>query len=266
MKASSRIAFTCPTPTVVWCLNPPFELAVLGKAVGKRHIESGDAPLVGAPARTGVALCKHLVFGDGALARHEALRHRSAVEQNDLVLVVTIVVVPVEAGGRLTACKRQRAHGDGAREVDLARAGDAPVVEFGDEHARADAEDGLHLVPAAQGNGIQPVFLDILIDDDGDLGERKFILFGHLCKIGIGFQSLFLGKHGGIVVPLVLHFEDELGQIEALHIDAIALQGDFVKAHRLEGGRARADTAEVEPLHPLHHAADRGEVVKIFAE
>ena len=40
------------------------------------------------------------VVGDPALAGHHALRHRPAVEEDALVRVVAVVVVPVQAGGR----------------------------------------------------------------------------------------------------------------------------------------------------------------------
>ena len=50
--------------------------------------------------RDRIVLGKHLVLGDGALAGHQALGDWAAVEEDDLVLVVAVVVVPVEHGSR----------------------------------------------------------------------------------------------------------------------------------------------------------------------
>ena len=243
-----------------------FQPSVLSEAVGEGHFKRRDASLIAAPARSGIALCKHLVLGDRAFPRHERLCYGTAVEQNYLVFIVAVVVVPVKASRRLSARKRHCTHGDRGTQIDLARGDNAAVVELGQKYTRADAENGFHFIPAAERDRVELVLPDVFVDDNGDLGKRKCILFGYLCKVGIGFQPLFSCKHGGIVVPLVLHFEDEFGQIKALHVDSVALEGHLIEAHRLERRRARADTAEVKALHPLHHAADRGEVVQVFAE
>ena len=63
-----------------------------------------------------------------------------------------------------------------------------------------------------------------------------------------------------------LYFENKFGQVKTFHVDTVALQGDFVKAHRLERGRAGTDTAEVEAFHALDDTADGGEVIEVFAE
>ena len=44
------------------------------------------------------------------------------------------------------------------------------------------------------------------------------------------------------------------------------LHGDFVKAHGLESGGARANAAQVEALHAVYHAADGGEIAQVLLE
>ena len=105
------------------------DLAVLGLAVGDGDGHGLDAALVAAPAGARIVLGKHLVLGDGALAGHQALGDRAAVEEDDLVLVVAVVVVPVEHG-RAFGSKAHGAHGDGGAHIDLAGRNDAAVVEL----------------------------------------------------------------------------------------------------------------------------------------
>ena len=132
--------------------------------------------------------------------------------------------------------------------------------------SRADAQNSLHLVPAAQSERVQLVFFDIFVDDDGNFGKRELVAFGHTRKIGVIFEVFELRKHRLVVVFFLSDLIDQFGQIEALHIDAVSLQRHFVEAHRLEGGRARADTAEVKSLHALYHAANGSEVFEVLRE
>ena len=240
------------------------DLAVLGLAVGEGGGESLDAALVAAPAGAGIGLVEHLVVGDGALAGHQALGHRTAVEEDDLVLLVAVVVVPVEHGGGLLGGQGHGPHGDGGAHIDLAGGRDAAVVELGEQHTGADAQHLLHLVPAAQGQRVQVVLLDVAVDGNGDLGQGILIALGHLREVGVVHQVLLLRHDLGIVVGHVLHLEEELGEVKGLHVDAVLLHGDLVKAGGLEGGGAGADAAQVEALHAVDHAADGREVPQVL--
>ena len=195
------------------------------------------------------------MVGDGALAGHQALGHRAAVEQDHLVLVVTVVVVPVQYGGGPLGGQAHGPHGDGGAHIDLAGGDDAPVVQLRQQHAGTDAQMGLHLVPAPQGQGVQVVLLDVLVDDHRQLAQVQHIGRGHVGKIRVVFQPLDLGGHDSIVIGLGGHLVKDFAQIEGLHVDAVLLHGDLVKAHRLKSGSAGADAAQVEPPHTVHHPA-----------
>ena len=188
------------------------------------------------------------------------------MEEDDLVLLVAIVVVPVQNGGGLLAGEAHGPHGDGGAHVDLTGGGDTPVIQLREQHAGADAQHLLHLVPAAQGQRVQMVLLDVAVDGDGDLGERILVALRHQREVGVIHQVLFLGKHLGIVIGHVLYLEEQLGEIEALHIDAVLLQRQLVKAGGLEGCGAGADAAEVKALHAVDDPADGREVPQVLLE
>ena len=61
-------------------------------------------------------------------------------------------------------------------------------------------------VPAAQGQGVQMVFGDVLIDHHRQLAQVQHVHFRYLGEIGVVFQVLDLGGYGRIVV---LHQQDE---------------------------------------------------------
>ena len=223
-------------------------------------------PSLQPPAAAGIVLGEHLVFGDGALGGHQALGHGAAVEEDDLVLVVAVVVVPVKHRGRLLAGQRHGAHGDGGTHVDLAGGDDAAVVEVGKQHAGAHAQIGLQLVPAAQRQRVEVIVLNVLVQHAADLRQRHGVLLRHLAEVGVSAQVGELLRHAGLVVGHVFHLPDQLRKVEGLNVDAVLLHGDLVKAHGLEGGGARADAAEVEALHAVDHAADGGEIAQVLLE
>ncbi len=66
-------------------------------------------------------------------------RHRPAVEQDALAVVVAVVVVPVEAGAGVAGGQAQGVHGHGVAHVHLAGGDHAAVVHLAQQHARRDA-------------------------------------------------------------------------------------------------------------------------------
>ena len=206
------------------------------------------------------------MLGDGALAGHQALGDRAAVEEDDLVLVVAIVVVPVEHGSRAFGSKAHGAHGDGRTHINLAGCDDAAVVQLGEQHARADAQIRLHLVPAAQRQRVQMVFFNVLVEHDGDLRQRQGIGGRDLGEVGVVLQMLELGQHDCIVVGLGANLLKNLREIKGFHVDSIFLHGQLIEADSLERGGSCADAAEVEALHAVHHAADGGKVAQVLLE
>ena len=188
------------------------------------------------------------------------------MEEDDLVLVVAIVVVPVKHGGRTLGGKAHGAHGDGRTHIDLAGCDNAAVVQLGEQHARADAQIGFHLVPAAQRQRVQMVFFDVLVEHDGDLRQRQGIGGRDKREVGVVLQPLQLGQHDRVVVRLGANLFKDLGKVEGLDVDAVFLHGELVKADGLERGGARADAAEVKALHAIDHTADGGKVTQVLLE
>ena len=242
------------------------EFAVLCLQVGNRNGHGTDASFVAAPAGTWIHALEHGVEADRSLAGHQFLRHRAAVEEDDLVFLVAIVVVPVQDGSGDFGCEGHGAHRDGGAHVDFARSYDAAVIEFGQDDARADAQIGLHLVPAAQGDGVQMIDFDIFVNDTGDLSKGVETLGRNLGEIGVLLQALGLGNHHGVVIGHGLDLLEQFAQVEALHGNAVFLEGDFIETDRLESGGTGADAAQVETLHPIDHPADGGEVTEILLE
>ena len=242
------------------------ELAVLGKAVGDSHIECRDATLVGTPTASGVTLSEHLVLGNGTLACHKSLCNGSAVEENNLVLVVAVVVVPVKASGGLTRSESHSAHRDSARKVVLAGANYSAVVEVGNKNAGANAEDSLHLVPATESYCVEVVLVYVLVDNDGYLSECDHVLCGNKGEVCVSLEILDASEDLSVVVSLLSDLENKLGEVEGLNVDAVSLESYLVEANGLERGSSCADAAEVESLHALNNAADSCEIVKVLAE
>ena len=169
------------------------ELAIFGLAVRESHRERADAAFVRAPAGTGIALVEHLVGSEGSFARHEGLGDGAAMEEDDLVLVIAIIVVPIKNRRGMTGSEGHGAHRDGAAEVDFARSDDTPIVEFGKKDAGANAENLLHLVPATERDRVEMVFRDVFVDNDGDL--REGLEFGRRARraVRIGGKAFDLG-------------------------------------------------------------------------
>ena len=242
------------------------DLAILRLAVGNGDRHRLDAAFVAAPAGSGIALGEHLMFGYGALAGHQALRHGAAVEQDHLILIIAVIVVPVEHRAGAFARQIHGAHGHGRAHIDFAGSHDAAIIQFRQQHAGAHAHIGFHFVPAAQRQRVQMVFLDIAVDRHGNLRQRSEVLLRHLGKIGIIPQNLLLGDHARIVVRHFLYLVEQFGKIEGFYVDAVLLQRQFIEAHRFKRGGTRADAAQIEALHAVNHAADRGEIAQVFLE
>ena len=242
------------------------DFAVFGLAIGKCRRESFDPTLIAAPAGAGIGLVEHLVVGYSPLRSHQTLGYGTAMEENNLVLLLAVVVVPVEDGSGLLTGQRHGAHGDGGAHVDLTACGNPPVVQFTQQDAGADAQHLLHLIPAAQGQGIQMVFFNVSVNGHRDLGQGIFVLFGDFGEVRIILQVLFFGKHFGIVVRHVLNLEEQLAQVKALHIDAMLLHCNLIKTGGFESGGARADAAEIETLHAVHNPADGCKILQVLPE
>ena len=201
-----------------------------------------------------------------ALLGHQGLSDRAAVEQDDLVLVVAVVVVPVEDCGRLFARELHCAHGECGAHVDLTGSCDAAVVQVAEEDARADAELGLHLVPAAQCQRVEVILVNILIDDDGHLRQGQLLRRGDDAEVRVLLELFHASLDGRVVVRELAELEEDLGKVEGLSVDAVFLQCQLVEADRLERGRACADAADVEALHAINDTADRREVLQVLRE
>ena len=108
------------------------------------------------------------------------------------------------------------------------------------------------------------VLLDVAVDGDGDLGQRVLVALRNPAEIRIVHQVFFLRDDLRVILAHVLNLEEELGEVEGLHVDAVLLHRDLVEAGSLEGGRAGADAAQIEPLHAVHDAADGCEVPEVL--
>ena len=86
--------------------------------------------LIAAPAGTRIVFCKHLMFRNRPFCCHHSLGNRSAMEQDYLVFLITIVIIPIQNSRRLFACQVHGAHGDGGAHVYLAGCHDSPVIQF----------------------------------------------------------------------------------------------------------------------------------------
>ena len=93
------------------------------------------------------------------------------MEEDALVRIVFVVVVPVEACGGLLRCEMEGEHSDGVADIEFAAGGNAAVVEFAQQHAGGDFGGELQVVPAAEADGVQRVLFDKLIDGDGGLRQ-----------------------------------------------------------------------------------------------
>ena len=94
--------------------------------------------------------------------------------------------------------------------IDLAGSDDTAVVELGQDDARADAQIRLHLVPAAQGDGVQMIDFDIFVNDTGNLRKGVETLGRDLGEIGVLLQALGFCDHHRVVVGHGLHLLEQL--------------------------------------------------------
>ena len=103
------------------------------------------------------------MFCDRALAGHQTLGNRATVEQDDFILIVAVIVVPVQNRSAALGGKGHGTHGNGRAHIDLAGGHDAPIIQLTQQHTGTDPQIGLHFVPAPQGKRIQMVFRNVLI-------------------------------------------------------------------------------------------------------
>ena len=238
------------------------ELTVNRLAVGIGHLKRLDAALVRAPARAGITLLEHLVGGDGSLSGHERLSDGTAVEKNNLIRIVSIIVVPVKNGGRLTRSEKHSAHRDCGAKINFARCGDSAVVKLREKHARANTENRLHFVPASERDCVEMILFDVIIDRAGDLCQNLHAVLWNLRAVGVLFKTVDLGLDRRVDLT-VLNLVYEFGEVEGFDRDIVLLKSDFIEARRLERRRSRADAADGEALHSADDAADGGEIVEV---
>ena len=110
------------------------------------------------------------------------------------------------------------------------------------------------------------VFFNIFVDDHRHLCQRPGIGLRHQGEIGIVLQPFQLGNDPGILYGLFPDLGKKLGKVKGFHVDTMLLHGDLVKADGLKGRGTGTDTAQVKPLHAVHHPADGGKIPEIFLE
>lgn len=201
------------------------------------------------------------VGGDDAGAGHHALRHRAAVEEDALVIIVTVVIIPIQASGDVARGEAQRVHGHGVAHVHLATGGEAAVVEHRQDDAGADAVLDLQLDPATQRQGVEIQLLDDLVEHHGQPDDLVDFDCRHLAEVRVVDQPLGLLLIGAAARSYALHAVENLGEVLGLHGDVGALQRQFIDAHGFEGRGAGADGADHHVLHAADDAADAVEMI-----
>ena len=107
------------------------QLAVFGHHGGEGEVHFADEARVAAEREARAeCLLEHGVIDDEAFASHQFLRDGAAMEEDALVRIVFVVVVPVEAGGGILRGEMEGEHGDGVANVEFTAGGNAAVVEF----------------------------------------------------------------------------------------------------------------------------------------
>ena len=115
------------------------ERAVFGHRREEGEIHLADEACIAAEGEARAKrLLEHGMIDDKALAGHQLLRDGAAMEEDALVGIVFVVVVPVEAGGGFLRGEMEGEHADGVADVEFATGGDAAVVEFAQQDAGGD--------------------------------------------------------------------------------------------------------------------------------
>ena len=179
---------------------------------------------------------------------------------------VAVVVVPVEAGGARARGRGEGAHRDGVAYVELAGRGDAALVHLAQEDAGRDVQDFLHLDPAADRETVQAVALHELVQGDAEADQGVEGLLRRPAPVAVLAQAPGLVAVGPARGADGLEPRDDRGEIVGLDGDALALEGELVDAHGLEGRRPRPDRAHAQFPEPLHDPADPVEMVEILRE
>ena len=240
------------------------QLPVFCLAVGKRHGKRTDSAFIASPAAAGISFGEHLVLCHSPFPAHQALRHRAAVEKNHFVFILAIVIVPVQYRCGLFTCQMHGTHGQCRTHINLAGSHNSPVIQFTEQHAGADAQHFLHLVPAPQRQRVQTVAFYVLIQHSRYFGQCQQIGPGHPGAVRIRPETIQLRLYRRVTVLFLPHLKKQLRQIEGFHIDTIFLQSYLVKPHCLKGGGTGADTAHIKPLHSIDHPAYSGKIPQIL--
>ncbi len=200
------------------------------------------------------------VVGDPPPAHHHAPGRGAAVEQDALVLLIAVIVVPVQHRRGIAGGELQGVHGDRVAHVHLACRCDASVIHLTEQHAWGNAELLLHFHPTAEGQCVHPVLLDDVVQDHAQLDEVVERLGRHRLPGCVRLES------GGLVLHLRvrglqgLKAGEDIGEVQRLDGDAVTLERDLVDAHGLEGGGPRADRADRRLSQAVAHPTEAIEV------
>ena len=188
------------------------------------------------------------------------------MEEDALVGVFAVVVVPVEAGRGIPGGQLQRVHGDRVRHIQFARSREAAVVHFAQQHARRNPDLGLHLHPTPQGQRIQAALLDQLVEHHAQARELVERGIGHAFPGRVVLQDLSLGLVFSTTGVEYFHPIEDIGKVRGLGRDPRPLQGQFIEPDRLERRRACADSAHHHVLQATVRSAQPIEVIDVPPE
>ena len=150
------------------------------------------------------------MFGNRTFLYHKALGSRSAVEQNYLVLIISVVIVPVKDCRRLLTCESHCPHGYRGSQINLTGGHDAAVIQLRKEYTRTYPKNCLHLVPAADRQRIQMILFDVFVNDNRYLSQSILVFLRNFAEVRIFHQAFFLSQNGSIRIGFVIYFVYEL--------------------------------------------------------
>ena len=119
------------------------------------------------------------------------------MEEDALVVLLLVVVVPVQQRDRGVGGQLERVHHHRVGDVHLARAGDAPVAQLAEQHAGRDVELVLQLPPAADGVCVELELVHDLIQHHAQAHQVVHRPRGHGAERGVGVQLGGLVLEGG---------------------------------------------------------------------